>query len=201
MNNDTAYAVRVRGRNARGDGPWAYMPVSVSNLGQTKTATEVVGRDAGWGIYSQAAGFTTGANSSGYTLQSVTVKMANTVGSPTGLTVAIHASSGGNPAASATYTLTGPNPPLPNAQNTYSCAGTCSLAGSAEYFLVLSATVPELGENHYKTELTSSDDETNTPADAGWSIANAVKYSDNGGDWTDSDSSSTLLFEVAATAR
>ena len=197
--NNTAYAVRVRGRNDRGDGPWRYMPVSVSNLGETKSGTSVVGKDS-WAHTSQAAGFAVGANSNGYTLQSVTVKMADTVGSPTGLTVAIHASSGGNPAASATYTLSG-DVPTSAGEYTYSCDGTCSLGAGAEYFLVLSATVPATGENYYRTERTISDNETNEPANAGWSIANVIKYSDDGGAWTDSLSSSTLLFKVAATVK
>ena len=207
MDNATTYTVRVRGRNIRGDGPWSDSgtdrpapSLTVSNLDQTKDSVAYVGRDL-WGNSSSAAGFTTGSNSGGYTLQSVTVKMENTVGSPTGLTVAIHASSGGNPAASATYTLTGPNPPLPNAQNTYSCVGTCSLDAGAEYFLVLSATAPSTGDNYYIVETTNSNNETNTPAGAGWSIANVSKYRFDGGNWTDSNSSNTLLFKVAATAR
>ena len=127
--------------------------------------------------------------------------MANTTGSPTGMTAAIHAASGGNPAASATYTLTGPTSPQANAQNTWSCADTCSLNKDTEYFLVLSATTPSTGTHNYRTELTTSDDETNTPADAGWSIANAVKYSQNGGTWGNSGSSNTLQFKVTATLK
>ena len=101
MDNATTYTVKVRGRNDRGDGPWSdsvtdrpASTLSVSNLDQTNTVDGVVGKDAGVHT-SQAAGFTTGANSSGYTLQSVTVKMADTVGSPTKLTVAIHAAASG----------------------------------------------------------------------------------------------------------
>ena len=200
MDNDTTYTVRVRGRNNRGDGPWSdsvTTPVSVSNLGETESGTAAIGLQGGTD-WSQATGFTAGSNSGGYTLQSVTVKMADTVGSPTGMTAAIHAASDGNPAATATYTLTGPTSPAADVQNTYSCAGACSLDADTEYYLVLSATAPSVGNNYYRTGLTTSDDETNTPTGAGWSIANVTKYRQNVGNWYNSGSSRTLLFKVSA---
>ena len=200
MDNNPTYTVRVRGRNNRGDGPWSdsmtAQPPSVSNLGQTKTSSSMVGR-SGTTVRRQAAGFTTGSNSSGYTLQSVTVKIENIAGSPTGLTAAIHSASGGDPASTATHTLTGTSPTAAG-NVTYSCASTCSLDKDTEYFLVLSATVPSSGTHNYHTELTNYDTETNTPADAGWSIANVVKFSQNGGNWIDSVLSSTLQFKVTA---
>ena len=205
MDNATTYTVKVRGRNDRGDGPWSdsvtdrpASTLTVSNLDETKIGTVALGRDSG-AHTSQAAGFTTGANSGGYTLQSVTVKTEDTVGSPTGLTVAIHASSGVNPAASATCTLSGDNPSGAG-EYTYYSVGTCSLDDGTQYFLVLSATVPETGNHYYYTELTQSDNETNWPVDAGWSIANAVKYNTGSG-WSDSTSGSTIRFKVAARAR
>ena len=182
---------------------FATTPTTVSNLGETKSGTSFIGRRVAGGTSqesSQAAGFTTGSNSSGYKLQSVTVKMGAGVGAPTGLTAAIHVASGGNPAASATYTLSG-DAPTSAGEYTYTCAGTCSLNASTGYFLVLSATVPSTGNHHYRTDLTTSDAETNMPANAGWSIANAVKYSNNGVDWNDSGSSATLKFKVTATPK
>ena len=83
MDNDTAYTVRVRGHNNRGDGPRSdsvtNTPVSVSNMDETESGTGGIGIYQ-WTNYSQATGFTTGSNSNGYTLQSVTVKMAGTIG-------------------------------------------------------------------------------------------------------------------------
>ena len=149
-------------------------------------------------------GFTTGTNSSGYNLQGVTLKMGAGAGSPTGLTAAIHAdsaSSQGNPAGSATYTLTGPTSPVANAQNTWSCSGVCSLDKDTEYFLVLSPTVPSTGNHLYQAELTRSDNQTNTPADAGWSLADVIKTSANGGTWADSVPGDTLKFKVTATPK
>ena len=169
-------------------------------MGEAEDGDGIVGRRQGVN-YSQAAGFTTGSNSSGYTLQSVTVKTSDTFGSPTGMTAAIHAASGGNPATSATYTLTGRTSPAANAQNTYTCSGTCSLNKETEYYLVLLATFPLTGNNYYTTALTLSNDETNTPANAGWSIADVTKYRQNVGNWYNSGSSRTLLFKVTATKK
>ena len=204
MDNAAAYTVRVRGRNNRGDGPWSGSvtdtppPVSVSNLSETESLDGSIGI-VGSQNRRRSVGFTTGANNTGYTLRSVTLKFKNIFDSPTGLTAAIHTASGGNPAASAIYTLTGSNP-VANTQNTWSCTSDCSLDASTEYFLVLSLTDPSSGGT-YLAELTRSDDETNTPANAGWSIANVIKISFDGVAWTDSGLSDTLKFKVTATVK
>ena len=207
MDNNATYTVRVRGRNNRGDGPWSdsvtAQPPSVSNLDETRNGSMSIGNLAS-SVWVVASGFTTGANSRGYALQGVTVKMEDTTGSPTGLTAAIHAesaSSQGNPASTATYTLTGPTSPVANAQNTWSCSGVCSLDKDTEYFLVLSSDDTSTRDYYYVTTATLSDNETNTPSGAGWSIANAVKYSINGANWIDSGSSYALRFKVTATPK
>ena len=166
--------------------------VSVSNLDET------LGGDFDIHTVSVAAGFTTGSNSGGYTLQSVTVKIANVLGSPNA-TAAIYAESGGDPASSATYTLTGPTTPQGNADNTWSCAVTadvsCSLDADTDYFLVLSAANGSFS-NSYAVTYTASDDETNAPDDAGWSIADLFKYGPN--PWDDDSLSDTIQFKVNA---
>ena len=209
VDDTKTYIVGMRAGNEGGWSRWRNSPpaaniaVSVDNLGETRSAFGSIGR-FGATVNRRAAGFTTGSNSSGYKLQSVTLKMGSIVGSPTGLTAAIHAesaSSQGNPAASATYTLTGPTSPVANAENTYSCAGACSLNKDTEYFLVLSPTFPSTGTHYYRAELTRSDNQTNTPADAGWSLADVIKESINGGNWTDSSFSDALKFKVTATPK
>ena len=172
--------------------------VSVSNLDETTD----VNFDFDSTTLGAAAAFTTGSNSGGYTLQSVTVEIADVQGSPTA-TVAIHASSGGDPAASATYTLTGPTTPQANAENTWSCAVTadvtCSLDADTDYFLVLFAANGSW-TNSYAVETTASDDETNTPDDAGWSIANVYKRGPN--PWDEPNPPDyTLKFKVRAAAK
>ena len=165
--------------------------VSVSNLGENSSQAPF-----NLDVLSAAAAFTTGSNSGGYTLQSVTVKTGDTVGTPTA-TVAIYASSGGDPAASATYTLTGPTTPQEYSQNTWSCAVTadvtCSLDADTDYFLVLSAGSVS---QYYAVAVTASDDETNTPDDAGWSIADVHKRGP--GPWDEPNPPHTLQFKVRA---
>ena len=170
--------------------------VSVSNLGEASLPSVY-----NIGTVSVAAAFTTGSNSGGYTLQSVTVKVGSVSRSPTA-TVAIHAVSGGDPAASATYTLTGPTTPQGDAENTWSCAVTadvtCSLDADTDYFLVLSATNGSLLIS-YGVETTDSDDETNAPNDAGWSIADVFKYGPS--PWEDDSQSETIQFKVNAAVK
>ena len=165
--------------------------VSVSNLGETSGQAPF-----NLDVLSAAAAFTTGSNSGGYTLQSVTVKTGDTVGTPTA-TVAIYTSSGGDPAASATYTLTGPTTPQEYSQNTWSCAVTadvtCSLDADTDYFLVLSAGSVS---QYYAVAVTASDDETNAPDDAGWSIADVHKRGP--GPWDEPNPPHTLQFKVRA---
>ena len=171
--------------------------VSVSNLGETQAGDGWVGR-IGINNYSQAQRFTTGSTAGGYVLQSVTVRMGTILGSPTGFTAAIHEESNGNPAVSATYTLTGPQHPA-NGQNTYTCPNSCSLGSSAKYFLVLSATGPNSGTHLYNADYTGSTDETNTPSSAGWDIANERKYRKNdSANWLTSNTD-VLKVKVAAT--
>ena len=91
--------------------------VSVSNLGETATATSCsAGRGNNNVLQQCATVFTTGSATKGYTLHSVTVKFNKAQGSPTGFGLALHKSSANNPAATAVAnsTLTGAtSPPRP----------------------------------------------------------------------------------------
>ena len=116
-------------------------------------------------------------------------------GSPPNIVVAVHASSGGNPASAALYTLAGNNP-VTAGTHTYTCSGSCSLAASTDYFLVMSA--PTVSNNSfYDWDVTASDTETNVPTGSGWSLANVGKEKRGTGDWTDHASNSGK-FEIVA---
>ena len=174
--------------------------VSVSNLDKAKAGFSYVGR-RGINKDSSASAFTTGSNNGGYNLQSVTISMGSIQGEPTGFTAAIHASSSGNPATNATYTLTGESQPA-NGHYTYTCSGACSLDADASYFLVMSATGPGSGFHYYVADYTSSDIETNAPAGAGWSIADAYKFKNNDNEeWQTSTSSYVHKFKVTAAVK
>ena len=59
---------------------------------------------------------------------------------------------------------------------TYACSGTCSLDADTTYFLVVSGTSAGYSVGYHQLDVTVSDSETNTPSDAGWSIADRAKF-------------------------
>ena len=167
-------------------------PVSVSNLGKTGTNTVEVGQFLG-SNYKYAGSFTTGSSSNEYTVESATIRVATVFLSPT-LSMAVQANNYGNPAAQATHTLTGTSPTAAG-DVTYTCSGSCVLKANTTYFLVISATV-----SAYQIQLTDSGDETNTPSDAGWSIADVTKNKVNNDPWGNYpvNSALALMFKVTA---
>ena len=181
------------GKSATGMRPPLIGPIpNVSNLGET---SDTYGQEVK-STRSVATGFSTGSNSGGYTLQGVTIGFlglqSNRIpDSP--LSVAIHAVSGGNPAATATHTLTKVHGSTTTAGNaTYACSGTCRLSANTSYFLVLSTASASHG---YKWDTTAGDNEVNT-SNFGWTIDNKLRrQTDNG--W--SDSNWTTRFRVSAT--
>ena len=173
--------------------------VTVSNLSETTPGWQLVGQD--WSEnQKRASGFTTGSNTGGYTLNSVTVRIVSVLGSPTGYTVAIHANSGGSPAATATYTLTG-DAPTGAGDYTYTCSGSCDLSASTRYFLVLSGTGDGQGRDVYENRTTGSDAETNVPSNSGWSIDNLLQKKTDNDPWTSEGVTNVLKFKVTATEK
>ena len=133
--------------------------------------------------YPSALAFTTGSHSAGYNLQSVTLKLAdaNSRGGETGdVTVALYSASGGNPGTSLA-TLTGLRPSSGNfREEVYSCSANCRLSAGTSYFIVF--TTGRGGQFYWGQNASGS--ETNTPSNAGWSIANDAKYQNgSGGSW------------------
>ena len=168
--------------------------VSVSNLSETSTGTglSITSR------FKNANAFTTGGHSAGYTLQGVVFKFRDSVGAPGSFSAAIHAVSGGNPAASATYTLSGSSTPTTAGDYTYTCSGTCSLDKNTTYFLMALGTSADYEIGRFRLDVTQSDSETNTPSGAGWSIADRakVKFLDNA--WGDEGQPISFMFQVIA---
>ena len=112
--------------------------------------------------------------------------------------MAIHADSSGNPAAQATHTLTGTSPTAVG-DVTYNCSGSCSLDAGTTYYLVLIGTSTNLS-SFYNIQRTNSSNETNTPAGAGWSLANGTKKKDGSSNWVDADTGQdyAVMFKVTA---
>ena len=170
--------------------------VSVSNLSETSDGIGV-------GVLAsntEANGFTTGNHSSGYALDRVIIKFRASSAAPGTFTAAIHAASGGDPAASTTYTLSGDTTPTTAGDYAYTCSGTCNLDKDTLYFLVLSGTSPNHSTGFYSWDTTVSASETNTPSDAGWSIADQAKKK-SGNTWADEATVFSGMFQVVATEK
>ena len=136
----------------------------MSNLGETNTAIEGVG-----GL-NYTSPFTTGSASAGYTLDSVTIPFGAKNANPGAIAVKIYSDSSGEPGAEvANATFTGPNSP-DNQDAVYTCSGSgCALSASTTYHLHLSRAG---NQGYYRWRSTASDNETNAPSTAGWSIGN-----------------------------
>ena len=176
--------------------------VSVGNLTETGTGNLTIGRHtANTYVEKWATAFTTGSNTGGYTVQSVIAKFGAKNGSPGNITAKIYADSSGVPGtAVANLTLTGPTGPS-SEDATYACSGTgCSLSASTTYHLAFEvAGSPAAGVN-YQWRAVTSDNETNAPSNAGWTIANgSSQWKSDTSSWTANANVYSALFEVTAT--
>ena len=179
--------------------------VSAGNLDESITE----GGSCRVGVHSNVAGkcataFTTGANHAGYTLKSLTARFDDKDGSPSNISVAIHAADTTNsshPASAAKVTLTGSNPDTAGL-HTFTCTGSgCDLAANTSYFVVMS-TSDTTGSRKvaYWWRKTSSNTETLTPAGNGWSIADGG-LNDLGSGWTAMTRFATTVMHVAADSK
>ena len=173
--------------------------ISVGNLSETKATSSNMGQ-IGTNNIKNAAGFTTGSSSNGYTLEKVTAKFDAKVGSPSGFTAAIHTASSGSPASTATCALSGSAPDTAG-EYAYTPSATCDLSASTTYFLVLSATGTSGANHYYRWNLTDSNDQTNTPSNAGWTIADNGKSKIDSGNWGNFSTARAPMFKVTAAAK
>ena len=148
-------------------------------------------------FYPSAQAFTTGGNSGGYTLQQVKLRLqdeGNNIGHPQ---VALYSSSNSAPGTSLAI-LANPSQSLSSsspANYVYTCNTGCELDANTQYFIV--ATPPQVpGTRGTYWWQSPSGSETNTPTNAGWSIADDAKYRNNqGGSWL--DEGAVKLMEVS----
>ena len=159
--------------------------VSVSNLNQS-VHTEICT------VYSSskcALGFTTGSNSTGYTLDVVTAEFLSVIGDPGDLVVTLHADNSGVPADASLATLSGSNP-VANTRSgnyAYTCSGAgCTLSANTTYFMQFSATKGTDSRDIYGLATTLSDQQTLVPAGNGWSLADKMDYKTTG-NWGEFD--------------
>ena len=179
-----------------------YAVVAVSNLGVTPPGTTVGPTPSS----PQALAFTTGAHSGGYQLNSITVRFRDPYSeSPAGsagpVTVKIRAvDSDGNPVASDTYNL-GSYDPTAAGDHIFDCVKsqtqTCRLEQGTTYYMVFEGTT-SWSQGIQVPDNTTSGSETNTPSDAGWSIADRAKFRSNNV-WQ--NESVTFMVKVTAETR
>ena len=155
----------------------------IGNLEETGT-TAAVGNVSGTKT-SRAMAFTTPNDTDQYRLTTVGLQFAAAVGSPSNITVAIHAadsSNSSNPAHAATATLSGSNPATAG-MYTYTCSdASCNLAGNTKYFVVVSARHAPSGAT-YSLQLTTSGHQTKHPANNGWSLDSASRVKAGSAAW------------------
>ena len=177
----------------------------VKNIGQPTELIDIVDNPQNRvGYYvasrrdvSQALGFTTGSNSGGYTLESLTVEILAASGSSTyepGIT--IHTDSSGLPATAALYTLIPPSP-LPTGAGTFEATNDANvvtlemtapddatLTARTTYWVVFKNTATQTSANRYEINPTTATAEDSGGL-TGWSIADMRHRSDDQGTtWT-----------------
>ena len=142
---------------------------SVSNLGSTKSGDSPISSQ-----YRGAVAFTTGSNSGGYVLKTVTMPLRKKGGNH-GVTATLHAMKGTGQYSSeseasdtALATLTGTAPAISTwSDTTFTCAGSgCRLSSDTTYFLVLTT----FSYPGYAWAYAASETETAQPSGNGWSV-------------------------------
>ena len=162
---------------------------SVSNLGSTNAG------ESGISNTRQAVAFTTGSNSGGYVLKSVTVPLKKATGR-TGKTVTftLHAMQGSgqygttsqaSATALATLTLSGTLPTDRNAytNTTFTCSGSgCSLSSGTTYFVV--AVGNDGSWDNWVWSYATTETETALPSGNGWGVGYGHYHTSGGLAWS-----------------
>ena len=154
------------------------VPRLVSNTGEAAS---------GFSTPEAATAFTTGADSEGYPVASVDVRLNDLMGGAT--SVAIRENSSGNPGA-LVATLRNPPSLTANALNTFAAPPGTTLAANTTYFLVVNDGFRTSIGTNVRFAITDSNSQTGA---TGWSIADVSRqwYSSS---WN--HSSSTLVFTI-----
>ena len=149
----------------------------VSNVGQLSGQSSNAVR-----VFARAQGFTTGANSNGYTLESIEIRTVVSTAALTAQEIAtikaeLWSSSSGKPGRNLAN-LTAPSSfPTGTRNSAFSAPAGTTLAANTEYHVVVYTTAETL--SNLNLNIDSSDAEDSGAA-AGWSIANVLHYFRNG---------------------
>ena len=137
-----------------------------------------------------AMGFTTGASSGGYTLESATLKLwkNDPNGALGNIRVTLHAAmgswSGDNkvPANTALATLSGSNPTgtyYTPSDYTYTCSG-CALNPNTTYFIQANADAGRYNNEYYLWKGTNQSSDTLVPSGNGWTLLDELDWGNDG---------------------
>ena len=173
--------------------------VTVSSVDTSSSSVADVGlrNNAIW-MVGQA--FTTGSNSGGYTLSSVTAAFsANSDGDQGNIVVELHEASTSNSLdpGDLLATLSGTDhTPVSEGNYTFTCSTGCALEANTSYFITIEA--PSASSGRYLLEITSQDSETKVPTSNGWAIANDARVGIKASNYWDINSGNTAQLILAA---
>ena len=162
--------------------------VLVSNIGQANNASSL-----GVSSFDQAQGFTTGADSAGYTLASVDIKIENSIHSIlTGSNIPTVTIVEATPTGTVEATLINPASITANTTDdyTFTAPASTTLSGSTTYYVVM-----EGGLAGFEAARTNSDNEDSS-SQSDWRIDNVSNWRNSSSNGSFSTTTSALMIKV-----
>ena len=172
----------------------------ISNTGQTEVGQFSVSVGPfGPNRQRVAQTFTTGGNTTGYTLSSVDARLKK-IGSNATVQVSIYNTTGGVPGSSL-HTLTNPASVTADAVNTFTAASGATLDANTTYAVVIEETSGGTTLAHSVELPVSDSDDEDAGGATGWSIADALSTNNEGSDdWSTEVNNRSLLIAVKGSA-
>ena len=162
--------------------------VLVSNIGQANNASSL-----GVSSFDQAQGFTTGADSAGYVLASIDIRIENSIHSIlTGSNIPTVTIVEGTPTGTVAATLINPASITANTTDdyTFTAPASTTLSGSTTYYVVMEGGLAGL-----ETARTNSDNEDSS-GQSDWSIDNVSNWRNSSSNGSFSTTTSALMIKV-----
>ena len=169
--------------------------VLVSNTGQTSNGTTITGNNGGTQT-KHAQKFTTGSNSTGYTLDEVSIPIG-AYGTSAAPIITINSGSGNNP-GTVIYTLDNPGTFTSDTVNSFTATSGTTLDADTSYFVVMENTSTGGGGNqryHVGTTLSNAEDSSGL---SDWDIDNDGRT--GAPDWGPTSSGVGYRIQVRGTA-
>ena len=160
----------------------------VSNIGQANNASSL-----GVSSFDQAQGFTTGADSAGYLLESIDIRVENSIHSIlTGSDIPTVTIAETTPTGTVAATLINPASITANTTDdyTFTAPASTTLSGSTTYYVVM-----EGGLAGFDAARTNSDNEDSS-GQSDWSIDNVSNWRNSSSNGSFSTTTSALMIKV-----